>query len=196
MTEEQLPAHRQTPARRASHDDREQVAERLREAAGDGQLDLAELEERLESAFAAKTYAELVPLTADLSGAVDLRLDEPLVLETRAGAIKQTGYWDVPRLISATTDKGSIAIDFTGATCRHREVALELDVRKGSIEVIVPLGWSVTTHGVKVDMGAVENKATTQPAPGSPVLQVTGEVTKGSVQIRYPRWWKRRQRRA
>jgi len=56
---------------RVSDADRHKVAEILRQAAGEGRLDLDELDERLESAYAAKTYADLVPITADLpSGAV------------------------------------------------------------------------------------------------------------------------------
>jgi hypothetical protein len=51
---------------RASDADRERVAERLRVAAGDGRLTPAELEERLEEAFSARTGAELEPLVADL----------------------------------------------------------------------------------------------------------------------------------
>ncbi|MDT0202219.1 DUF1707 domain-containing protein [Nocardioides sp. AE5] len=51
---------------RISDADRHNVAEVLREAAGEGRLDLAELDERLEAAYAAKTYGDLVPLTADL----------------------------------------------------------------------------------------------------------------------------------
>ena len=50
----------------ASDADRERVAERLRAAAGDGRLTPAELEERLEIAFSARTDAELEPLVADL----------------------------------------------------------------------------------------------------------------------------------
>ena len=46
--------------------DRERVAERLRIAAGEGRLTPAELEERLERAFTARTDAELDPLVADL----------------------------------------------------------------------------------------------------------------------------------
>ena len=46
--------------------DRERVAERLRIAAGEGRLTPAELEERLERAFSARTEAELEPLVADL----------------------------------------------------------------------------------------------------------------------------------
>ena len=51
---------------RASDADRERVAERLRDAAGDGRLTPAELEERLERAFSARTEAELGPLVVDL----------------------------------------------------------------------------------------------------------------------------------
>ncbi len=46
--------------------DRERIAERLRLAAGEGRLTAAELEERLEKAFSARTDAELEPLVADL----------------------------------------------------------------------------------------------------------------------------------
>jgi DUF1707 SHOCT-like domain/2TM domain len=50
----------------ASDADRERVAERLRAGAGEGRLTPAELEERLESAFSARTDAELEPLVSDL----------------------------------------------------------------------------------------------------------------------------------
>jgi hypothetical protein len=50
----------------ASDADRERIAERLRTAAGEGRLTPAELEERLERAFSARTDAELRPLVADL----------------------------------------------------------------------------------------------------------------------------------
>ena len=50
----------------ASDADRERIAERLRSAAGEGRLTPAELEERLERAFSARTDAELAPLVADL----------------------------------------------------------------------------------------------------------------------------------
>jgi Domain of unknown function (DUF1707) len=46
--------------------ERERVAELLRVAAGEGRLTPAELEERLERAFSARTDAELGPLVADL----------------------------------------------------------------------------------------------------------------------------------
>jgi Domain of unknown function (DUF1707)/2TM domain len=54
----------------ASDADRDRVAERLRAAAAEGRLTPDELEERLETAFSARTDAELEPLVADLPAAV------------------------------------------------------------------------------------------------------------------------------
>ncbi|MFL5823273.1 MAG: DUF1707 domain-containing protein [Solirubrobacteraceae bacterium] len=51
---------------RASDDDRERAADRLRHAAGEGRLLAEELEERLEGVFSARTYGELNVLVADL----------------------------------------------------------------------------------------------------------------------------------
>lgn len=62
----------------ASDADRERVAERLRTAAGEGRLTSSELEERLETAFSARTEAELEPLVADLPVPVRERTPPPL----------------------------------------------------------------------------------------------------------------------
>ena len=51
---------------RASDADREQVAELLRHATGEGRLLVDELEHRLGAALSAKTYAELDAVIADL----------------------------------------------------------------------------------------------------------------------------------
>ena len=51
---------------RASDAERERVVEELRAHAGDGRLDLEELEERTSAALAAKTLAELGAVKADL----------------------------------------------------------------------------------------------------------------------------------
>jgi Domain of unknown function (DUF1707) len=62
---------------RASDADREQFAERLRQATGEGRLVAEELEERLEAVFAARTYGELDPLVADLPGQTVRRAGAP-----------------------------------------------------------------------------------------------------------------------
>lgn len=51
---------------RASNADREAVVRRLNDALSDGRIDLGELDDRVGAAYAAKTVAELRPLTCDL----------------------------------------------------------------------------------------------------------------------------------
>jgi Domain of unknown function (DUF1707) len=53
---------------RASDADREQVVDRLRSAAGEGRLAAPELEHRVGTALAARTYGELDATIADLPG--------------------------------------------------------------------------------------------------------------------------------
>ncbi|MGY1455315.1 DUF1707 SHOCT-like domain-containing protein [Streptomyces sp. SS8] len=196
-----LPAPRPRPGSelRAGHTDREAVAERLREAAGDGRIDLEELDERLEKAFAAKTYGDLEALVADLPGQEAEGLApsdrEPLSLRTVAGDIRQDGHWVVPERVTAKTTLGRIVLDFTRAECRHREVLLELDAGMGEIKVVVPRGWTVRTEGVTSGMGSVRNRATEPPVPGMPVLRISGGTKVGTIAVRHPyRWPGRRSR--
>lgn len=53
---------------RASQQDRENVAEVLRQAYAEGRLELPELRDRCGAAYAARTWADLWRLTADLPG--------------------------------------------------------------------------------------------------------------------------------
>jgi hypothetical protein len=55
---------------RASDADRQSVADQLRRALDEGRLDLHEYDERLQRAYASKTYEELGSLLTDLPGAV------------------------------------------------------------------------------------------------------------------------------
>jgi hypothetical protein len=51
---------------RAADADRERVAEQLRSAYADGRLDLTEYDQRVQQAWAARTYDDLDALTVDL----------------------------------------------------------------------------------------------------------------------------------
>jgi hypothetical protein len=65
-------------ALRASDEDREHVAERLRNATAEGRLLTEELEERLGTVFSARTYGELDAVTADLPAPYEPRRKTPL----------------------------------------------------------------------------------------------------------------------
>ena len=61
---------------RASDAEREEVIAALRTHAGDGRLDVEELDQRIEAAYSAKTRRELVALTNDLPRAPRAPRDE------------------------------------------------------------------------------------------------------------------------
>jgi len=190
MTDASAPRPRPDSGLRAGHADRDAVVERLREAAGDGRIDLEELEERIEKALTARTYGELEALTADLPApgapAPAAGPEETLVLKTAAGHIRQDGHWVVPQRIVARSGMGHIKLDFTRAECPHREVWLEIDAGMGEVRIVVPHGWSVRTHDLSVGFGSVRNRASAPPAPGMPVLRVTGTSRVGTVVVRHP----------
>src|SRR4029453_15233210 len=93
--------------------ERDAVATVLQEAAGDGRLSMAELDDRLAAALQAKTYADLDPLGADLSvelpshslssgrraqgpPSAGYSREDPLRLDAGMGSEKRQGVWTVP----------------------------------------------------------------------------------------------------
>jgi hypothetical protein len=130
---------------RVSDAEREHVAGLLQKAVGRGLITLDEFSERTDIALAAKTRGQLNSVLVDIT---DVRhvppavpADQPLVLRTGAGNVKQHGHWVVPRTITAECRMGNVSIDFTEADCAHREVTLHASCGSGNITVIVPRGW-------------------------------------------------------
>jgi hypothetical protein len=68
----EMPRHPAVPSVRVSDAEREAVVARLQAALTEGRLELQEFEERSAAAYAAKTEAELVPLTSDLPANVGM----------------------------------------------------------------------------------------------------------------------------
>lgn len=186
----QPPPDDAAPALRASDADREAAAEVLRTAAGDGRIDLSELNERLDLVYAARTKAQLSPLLADLgepTGSVLGTADtQPLVLDTKSGTVKRVGHWLVPRQIMARSTSGTVKLDFTEGDCPHREVIVQAETRSGSVVLVVPRGWNVRILSSSTGSGNVLNKANDPPRAGAPTLSVHASVRSGTVKVRYP----------
>jgi hypothetical protein len=174
--------------------EREHVAGLLQKAVGRGLITLDEFTERTDHALAARTRGELNTVLMDLP---DLRhaevavaptvAQQPLMLQTGAGNVKQHGHWVVPPAIVAECGMGNITIDFTQASCPHHEVTLHATAGSGNISVIVPRGWQVVMMEASSRMGHISNKATDPPNPSMPVLRVHGRVRMGNLKIRYSR---------
>jgi hypothetical protein len=179
---------------RASHVDRDAVVEVLRIAAGDGRLTAAELDERLEAALTAKTYAELAVLTADLPAAgqppvaAAVPPKDLVQIDCRSGSAKRDGQWVVPRRIEARVTSGSIKLDLTQAIIVQPELEVDVSVRSGSITVVTRPGIEVETDSVAVRSGAVHVRH--HRGPAVPVIlrvRVSGQVGSGSFKARPPR---------
>ena len=186
---------------RASDADRERVAETLREAAGDGRLTMDELDERLDAVYAAKTYAELVPITHDLpdhSGAAsvpapsrapsgDMRQygGEPTSNSAIAilGGFSRKGDWVVPKSFNAFMLLGGGEIDLRDARFAQREVSIHVVAILGGCEITVPDDATVTVNGVGI-LGAFEHSAQGSPTSGDgPVINISGLALLGGVDV-------------
>ena len=86
-------------ALRASHADRDQVAEVLRVAAGDGRLSPEELDERLELALSARTYDELAASVNEYaSPSVSFDLQVKIFQERKFIIIRVHEFAEIPIL--------------------------------------------------------------------------------------------------
>jgi hypothetical protein len=177
---------------RAGDADRERAAEKLRVAAGEGRIDLAELEERLDRAYAAKTYRELDALLADLpdkrpAEALAAPVAETMVLKTHGSDVKQNGRWTVPQKIVVECGVPSIVIDFTEAICAHREITVEATARWGTVKLVVPRGWTVRVDGTSTNTSRISNRADAPTESTAPALTLIGHPRSGHIKIRQPR---------
>ena len=191
---------------RISDADRERVAEVLRKAAGDGRLDIEELEERLESAYAAKTYGELVPITQDLpvAGASHLMsVTEPVPSQAPVGGVPTTsnaiaifggaerkGAWVVPHQFNAFAMFGGIELDLRQATLEARDVTITAVAIMGGVDIVVPDDLTVMVDGAGILGGFADStkRSTPAPPPGAPVVRVKGMALFGGVSVsRKPR---------
>ena len=94
------------PNLRIGTPEREAVVERLSAALGDGRLDVVEYDERVRQVYVAKTYADLVPITADLPPAPPPPAPKPSLLDRLRPAERSwlfvavllTGLWALQSL--------------------------------------------------------------------------------------------------
>jgi len=165
---------------RASHADRDQVVEVLRVAAGDGRLSAEELDDRLERALTARTYAELAALTTDLpatpgtavvppgAGAVSGTPKDLVRINVHGSSVRRDGGWVVPKELDVKVRGGGVTLDFTEAVITQPLLRITAEVRGGGLRLI-------TRPGIVVDAGDISQHGGSvtlpePPGPGVPVL--------------------------
>jgi hypothetical protein len=178
------------PELRASHAERDQVVELLREAAGDGRLTAEELEQRVEAALGARTGSDLAVLTADLPSRAGERPKDVVRIDQRFGTVTREGRWVVPQRMEIKAKAGNVKLDFTDAviTFDTLHIALELGLGADLLLVTKP-GIMVLTDDLTVRVGDVK---VSQPPAGrsAPVIlriELSGRLSGGDIVARYPR---------
>ena len=179
---------------RASHQDRDQVVELLRVAAGDGRLTAEELDERLEQAMTARTYGELARLVADLpatgsaeSLATAPRAKDVVRIDTRSGHVKRVERWIVPQRMEVKVTSGEVVLDFTQAVITQPTLKLDVDVRSGHVKLLTRPGIEVDADEVAIRSGHVRVKAPWgSEVPVQLHIEVTGKVGSGHFIARPP----------
>jgi hypothetical protein len=185
---------------RASDQDRERVANILRDAAGEGRLDMTELDERLEAVYTAKTYAELEPVTRDLPQAGSVRAAAPVPraaadparfggqptstsVFVMMGGFERKGAWVVPPSFTAVAIMGGGCIDMREARFAERTVTIHAVAFMGGIEIIVPEDAQVDVTGFGF-MGAFDHSAHGAGQPDGPVIKINGLAFMGGVEVK------------
>jgi hypothetical protein len=183
---------------RASHEDRDRVADLLREAAGDGRLTSDELDARLELALSARTYGELAALTEDLPAVrgAGVEVDPKKVLRIeRAGTnVRLDGSWVVPEQLELRVTAGNVVLDFTQAVIVLPSLQVRALVRVGNLTLITRPGMVVDTDEMAIIGGRPIVRES--PDPSVPMLlsvNVSGRLIGGNVKVRPPRrtLWRR-----
>jgi hypothetical protein len=192
---------------RAADSDRERVAQVLHRAMAEGRLTINELDERLRAVYAAKTFGDLVPLTADLpvNGAQLVPAPNAPMPSSRIGGtpgattsvavmsgFQRKGEWTVPASHTALAIMGGGELDLREASFAQAETIIYAFTIMGGIEIIVPDDVTVRVEGIGL-LGGFEDKASGEAGPGAPVLHVRGLAILGGVEVRRPR--KPRERR-
>jgi hypothetical protein len=181
---------------RVSDADREQAAEVLREAAGQGRISMDELDERLEFAYAAKTYADLATVTHDLpqtgpapgavsaaaAGRIGGTPRNKFSVAILSGA-RRMGSWVLPRQYVAVAVMGGIELDLREARFSEPEVTLQAYALMGGIQITVPEDVEVDVSGIAF-MGGFDHNASGPGVPGAPRLKVIGFALMGGVEVR------------
>jgi hypothetical protein len=177
------------PQLRISNADRERVAARLQQASAEGRLELDELDQRLAAAYAAKTFADLAPLTRDLpdpagSAGPTGSQQQPTSRWAAAvfGGFSRKGAWVVPRRFRAVVFCGGGQLDLRHARFPDGETQIWIFALMGGVEVIVPPEAHVLANGVAV-MGGWDQPADGASTPGGPKVTVSGLAIMGGVNV-------------
>jgi len=156
--------------RRVSDLEREDAAERLRAAAGEGRLSYTELEDRLEQTYGAKTYGELVKVTSDLpNGLVQPAQSQPLSRGSKQIRVvlseaRRTGAWLAPQHTDVNAVLGDVKLDYTEAEIPYPDVYIDVTAVLADVTIRVPDDAVVDLNGQPI-LGSIKEQGSRSAPP-------------------------------
>src|SRR5215472_533333 len=194
---------------RISDADRDRAASVLSNALAEGRLTPDEHADRLDSIFAAKTHADLVPVVRDLPGAAAALEPmagpvEPMAAAEVGGALARRrraergprlvavfsgaarkGRWRVPAAMEAVSVFGDTELDLRQATVSDPAVTIRVVDIFGTTRITVPPEMHVVDDGWAVFGGReIPPDSDESAGPNAPVLRVTGMSIFGMTTVR------------
>ena len=178
------------PNIRASDAERDATVHRLQTAFAEGRLTDQEFDDRMRTALAARTHADLAALMEDLP-AVSAPGTAPVPATTGGPApgryalayknsMRHAGRWRVPGTFRAVVYKGSGVIDLRAAELTEAVTTIVVIAYKSNVEVVVPPGIRVEVSGV----GATRDGEFTGEVPADArVVHVRAFGYKGRVDV-------------
>jgi hypothetical protein len=170
------------PELRASDADREHTAELLRRAAGEGRLDVDELEERLSTVYATRTQRELDALTADVIAPEQRRQTARVPVRHGDGGTRwlvaimsghdRKGRWRVATNLNVVNVMGGSDIDFNDAELAGDVVTVTVFSLMGGASIRVPEGINVEVSDFAFMGGNDADVGNPLPDPGGPTLRI------------------------
>jgi hypothetical protein len=160
---------------RASDADREQATDLLRENAAAGRLTLSELEQRVQSAIAATTRAELARLLADLpepAGPADEHKPRRWFGSLFGSSSRRPQRLRLRRRVVSIAVMASPGIDLCYAELSAPETVMYAFSLFGWPDIYLPDSVGLELTGFTLFGGDAERGSTAAPAPGAPVVKV------------------------
>jgi hypothetical protein len=196
----------EVPELRASDADRERAADTLRRAAGVGRLELDELDERLNAAYAARTRPELERLVADVvvedeeapAHRMPVRRGEGGArwLVAIMGGCDRRGRWRLSERVTSVNIMGGSDLDLNEAELAAEHVELTVFSLMGGADVRVPDGLNVEVSDFALMGGNGVDIGDPRPDPGGPVLRLRLISIMGGTDVKRGRKRSRAEKRA
>lgn len=188
---------------RASDGDREQVSTLLSTAYAEGRITREEHDERLEQVLRARTFDDLLPLTADLvpigpapatvsSTTPTYDVDpapthqQPDKMIAVFGGVERKGRWRMRRRTKAVAVFGGMDLDLRDAVFESPVVEIDGFWCFGGLDIKVPAGMEVQDQTAGV-FGGTDVRDLGDPVPGAPTLVIKGMTLFGGVSVRGPK---------